>query len=168
MEDVVGLGSGEPERPGDRGQDLRGWVRGPALLESDDVFGRHASQRGEFLPAQARGSAPRRAGQANGFGAGALAPDPQIASSRPLIHCSSVTPVALFILVPGLPGSAHGTAAGLLAWQSLSSPGPTKGSDTKPPGSWSRPATPCTSGHAPPGAGRRLPASYMPVLSVST
>ncbi len=70
---MVRLGVGEPQRPGDGGEDLAGRARRPALLEPHVVLGGDVRADRDFLAAQAGGTASRARRLSDVFGPEALA-----------------------------------------------------------------------------------------------
>jgi hypothetical protein len=106
-EQVLAFGVGQPQRAGQRGEDLDRRCAGPALLQAGDVVGRHAGQQRQFLAAQAGCPAGAVIGQAGIRRGEAVPPGPQCrAQLGVLAHQSSMRGPAGRSLVLPFPGRA--------------------------------------------------------------
>ena len=89
-EEEIALGVGDPQRAGEGLHDLRRWRRGLPLFEPGQVVHRDSCQRGEFFPAQARGTAASADREADRRGRHAVAPAAHRPTELPRVHVPTV------------------------------------------------------------------------------
>ena len=107
---VVGLGVGQPQRGGDRGQDLGGRPRRAALFEPDVVLGGDVREHCDLLATQTRGPPPRARREADVLRPEPLAPGAQEHPELMLVHPPSLPAARRRSLVPPVPGCARAAA----------------------------------------------------------
>ena len=109
-EQVLAFRAGQPQRAGQRGEDLDRRRAGPALFQAGDVVGRHPGQQRQFLAAQAGRPAGAVIGQARVRRGETVPPGPQRRAQFPVLadtvlaHQSSMRGPAGRNLVPPVPG----------------------------------------------------------------
>src|SRR6476660_8793405 len=83
---------GEAEHPGQRIEDLRGWLPGASLLQANVIVDAYPGQMRDLLPAQP-GHPTARIGR-NADGAGIHAGPPRAQEVAELVHLSSIATIS--------------------------------------------------------------------------